>query len=591
MNSTSAYTLNIVRTAVLLSVVALLFLGTAFVAHAATLNVSPSTGVYTSGSTFTVRVTLNTQGKAVNAAEGQLSFKPSELSVIGVSRASSIFNLWTTEPTYSNSAGTINFGGGSPSGYTGSNGTIMTVTFRAVGSGTPRVTFSSGSVLAADGLGTNILTNMSGGSYTINAISNEPEPEQVFIPQANTPERPVVNSTTHPDPEGWYTNTSASFSWNLPSNVTAVRTLLDGDPSSVPSKVYDPPIDSITIEDLDEGVSYFHLQYQNADGWGRILHYRLAIDTTPPGPLTIREPNEEERAGLERQALVFEVEDAGSGIKTYMVSIDGAEPVAFTDEEGTGVYVLPQLTPGSHTIVVEALDHAGNSSVGTHTFTVAAFDKPVFTEYPERLTDQVVPVIRGVTKPRSEVTVTLAQKSAVGTAYAAPIEEVVRADDEGNFTFIPGGTLARGVYELSAVAVDEFGAQSERSDTHTMIVEAPGYVRIGSYMVSFLSVLVPLVALVFVLIAGGWYAWHRFTVFRKRLRKEVAEAEASLVSEFEDIMTSLKRQVDALKKAKKGKLTKSEADLIDTISAEVRDAERKIKKEIKDIDTLVGKKK
>ncbi len=46
---------------------------------AATLHVGPNTGVYTVNKAFTVSVILNTEGKAVNAADGQLSFNPKEL--------------------------------------------------------------------------------------------------------------------------------------------------------------------------------------------------------------------------------------------------------------------------------------------------------------------------------------------------------------------------------------------------------------------------------------------------------------------------------------------------------------------------------
>ena len=102
---------------------AILILGSfayAEVTLAATLSVSPGTGVYQSGTTFTAKVVVNTQGDPINAADGSLKFNPQELSVVSVNRSSSIFNLWVTEPAFSNSAGTISFSGGLPSGYTGS---------------------------------------------------------------------------------------------------------------------------------------------------------------------------------------------------------------------------------------------------------------------------------------------------------------------------------------------------------------------------------------------------------------------------------------------------------------------------------------
>jgi len=49
-----------------------------------------------------------------------------------------------------------------------------------------------------------------------------------------------------------------------------MRTLLDESPSTIPTKVYETPIHGITLEDLPQGVSYFHIQFRNSDGWGMI---------------------------------------------------------------------------------------------------------------------------------------------------------------------------------------------------------------------------------------------------------------------------------------------------------------------------------
>ncbi|GAI10412.1 unnamed protein product, partial [marine sediment metagenome] len=131
------------------------------------LYLSPSSGTYTVGSTFPVAVKVNSGGYAINAAEGVLVFNTKELEVVSVSKSSSIFSLWTTEPTFSNSTGNITFGGGTPDKFTGTSGTIITITFKAKANASAKVTFSSGSVLAADGKGTNVLDNMVSGTYVI----------------------------------------------------------------------------------------------------------------------------------------------------------------------------------------------------------------------------------------------------------------------------------------------------------------------------------------------------------------------------------------------------------------------------------------
>ncbi len=190
------------KTTVLLSLLFSCFI-ISTTAHAASLALSPSTGVYTANGIFTVNVLVNTNGKPVNAADGVLSFDTSKMSVVSVNRSGSIFNLWVTEPTFSNSAGTVNFSGGLPSGYTGKSGKIMSVTFRLAGAGTAKASFSSGSVLANDGRGTNILTSMGSGAYTIQAAAITPVPELIeYIAPPNTPGLPKITSSTHSDPAG-----------------------------------------------------------------------------------------------------------------------------------------------------------------------------------------------------------------------------------------------------------------------------------------------------------------------------------------------------------------------------------------------------
>ena len=103
-----------------------------------------------------------------------------ELSVVSVSKGS-IFNLWTSEPSFSNSAGTVSFGGGSPAGYTGSAGTVMTIRFKALSAGKTNVRFKSGSVLAADGLGTNVLSSMGSAAFTIAANDVPAIPEETTV--------------------------------------------------------------------------------------------------------------------------------------------------------------------------------------------------------------------------------------------------------------------------------------------------------------------------------------------------------------------------------------------------------------------------
>ncbi len=552
---------------------------------AATLSVSPGTGVFTAGNTFTARVVVNTTGASINAAEGTLSFNPSQLSVVGISKGS-IFNLWTAEPSFSNSAGTISFSGGSPSGYTGSNGAILNVTFRSKGAGNAKVSFTQGSVLAADGRGTNVLTSMSGGAFTIAAADTSPVPEVIeYIAPANTPARPEISSDSHDDPAGWYAAKTANLSWTLPPDVTAVRTLLDENSGSIPTRVYDDPISSITLDDLEEGVQYFHLQFKNADGWGRVAHYRLAVDSQKPESFKI---SLSEDADLSNpvQTIVLDVEDTASVVDRFLVQIDGAEPFEFIDESASGTLELTDLEPGHHTLIIEAFDEAGNSIISTFSFAILAFDRPQFTDFPSQINSDVIPVIAGITRPNAEVTVILRQLN--NSADGSVREYTVMSNESGVFNFIPDSKLSNGVYEISAVAVDQYGAKSEPSDAIRLAVQDPGYIRVGSIIVSFLSVLLPLVGLLLLFVLLVWYFVHKLKRIRKVVTKETNEALGILSSEFAAMRETLSENESALAKSRKTKkLTKAEAELVTQMKQTLDKSEEKIKKEIDDVDDVV----
>lgn len=565
----------------------LLFFFTASCAFAATLSLTPDTGVYTAGGTFTARVVVNTNGASINAADGSLSFNPKELTVVGISKGS-IFNLWTAEPSYSNSAGTISFSGGTPTGYKGNGGTVISITFRAAAAGSPKVSFRSGSVLAADGQGTNVLTTMNGGAYTVSAAGVVPEPETIeYVAPANTPAAPNINSSTHPDTSKWYTTNNAELSWSVPSDVTAVRTLLDGNSGSIPTKVYDSPIGSISLSDLEEGVSYFHLQFRNAEGWGRVAHYRLAVDSQKPTSFNV---TLQDNADLSNpiQTLVFSAEDETSNVRRFLVQLDGGEPYEFIDETGSSTHTLASLQPGHHSVIVEAFDEAGNSIISTLSFGILAFDKPQFTEYPSKINEEVIPVVKGITRPNSQVIVTLTRTGLGVSSQDATNEYTVTSSENGEFVFIPDGRLSLGVYELTARAVDQYGAQSEPSDVVRIAVEQPGYIKFGSFVVSVLSIVVPMFGLLGLLILGTVFLLARMRALKKGVSRETKEALAMLASEFKSLRDELDTQRSKLENARKTKkLTKAEADLFATLGQALSVSQKRVQKEMDDVEDIV----
>jgi hypothetical protein len=428
---------------------------------------------------------------------------------------------------------------------------------------------------------------MNGGTYTVAAESDSPAPE--YIPPANTPKAPVVTSSTHPDQGGWYKEKSAVLTWELPSDVTAVRMLLDENEGTVPTKVYDERIDEKVVDDLEEGTSFFHLQFKNAEGWGRIAHYQINVDSESPKDFKISKAESDDQ-NSPKKVLVFEYVDVSPIVK-YNIQIDGATPLEYKDSDNSKKYTLESLSPGTHTIVVEVVDSAGNSSVGTLTFTIDAFEKPVFIEYPSRINTEVIPAIKGKTRPNATVTVSVKRAQDADIASADYDSEAgtytAKSDALGEFIFIPDSPFAQGVYVLQATAEDAYGSVSEPSDEVRLIVEIPGYLALGTTVISVLSVVVPVVGLIVLLVFGTWYLWHRLSLWKRKVLKETREAEDMLVSEFAHLISELNLHVEKLKTARKSKLTKAEAELISQIESDIKDAEKRVSKEIEDIEKVI----
>lgn len=150
--------------------------------EAATLSFSQNNSSYTVGQTFSVNLYTSSSGQSLNAVSGVVSFPSDKLQVVSISKAGSILSLWAEEPSFSNSAGTVSFEGIvlNP-GFTGANGKILVINFRAKAVGQANLRLSSGAVLANDGTGSNILTGMGTASIQISPakiIESEPVKEE-----------------------------------------------------------------------------------------------------------------------------------------------------------------------------------------------------------------------------------------------------------------------------------------------------------------------------------------------------------------------------------------------------------------------------
>lgn len=122
----------------------------------ADMHIEPGIGKMTIGDVFTINVVVSAE-TPVNVFKGEVLFDPAVLRVESIDYNTSIADLWAELPWYENGEGTLNFTGGTtqPGGFQGT-GSLITVTFRTIGTGVTALKLDGARILAHDGLGTDV---------------------------------------------------------------------------------------------------------------------------------------------------------------------------------------------------------------------------------------------------------------------------------------------------------------------------------------------------------------------------------------------------------------------------------------------------
>jgi hypothetical protein len=325
-------------------------------AEGAELYLSPSSGSFLVGSTFSVSIFLNTGGNEINVVWAELKFPPEILQVISPTAGTSFISEWLIPPNYSNEKGIISFRGGIPGGIKTSAGLVSSITFKAISTGKAKIEFSENSkVILNDEKGTNILKTTVNGEY------------QILVPP---PEGPKISSPTHPNPDVWYSDPSPVFSWEREEGVNDFSFSLDQNPEGRPDSVSEGSENFASFSNLPDGIWYFHLRQKKDTIWGKTSHFQVKIDTSPPKEFT---PKIESRPG--QTLIYFETVDNFSGLDHYEVSLvdlSQKEPARsfFTIE--VSPYKVPFKKAGKYSVIIKAVDRAGNVRESEARFKIVA---------------------------------------------------------------------------------------------------------------------------------------------------------------------------------------------------------------------------
>ena len=547
-------------------------------ADAATLSLGNDTSA-TIGQTIQVPLLVSTEGNEVlNAVSAEVRFPAQLLALQSISKTGSVMSFWAEDPSFSNSNGTASLQGIVPNpGWKGQNGTVVTLVFKIKASGTATISFVSASVLANDGLGTNILSKTYSKTLSLgNSAPQATSPTSI----SGAPLAPVLTSSTHLDPNAWYSNTNPLFSWKVGADITAVRLLYDKHPVSSPSVLYGV-IDHKQLSDVSDGTYYFHAQFENASGRGAVAHMRFQVDTTSPKSFDVKVMRESSESNP--QAIIsFETTDTTSGVDYYTVSIADVAPMTVTKSEATK-YLLSTKKSGRQTIVVKAYDRAGNAATESIELTITAIKSPTITAYDKQLKIGNPFTVSGTTYPGANVAITVKDSSGNTDTESAV------ADASGNFSLVWTKSLVEGAYSFTAVTENVDGAISSPTEPLTFAVAGAPLSGWGSIALQYLLVTFAIIAAVALVVGVGYILWYRLGHLRRRLKHMTVRSGRGVQYDFERIMDDLHSLATLLHKAKQSRqLTKEEDVILETLKHHLKKMEDDILSRLEQIDDEAG---
>ena len=319
---------------------------------------------------------------------------------------------------------------------------------------------------------------------------------------------------------------------------------------------------------------YFrNVQFKNGSGWGPVASYKFQVDTSAPESLKASFPDGTITTNLTPSLLVL-AEDKLSGVAKVSFSIDNGQATEFPVDP-SNVYHLPKQTSGNHTVVVSAVDGAGNASTVSIDYTIQAVNPPVITEYTKKVDFDNKFKVVGATYPQSKVEVVLTDTD--NTTFKGE----TTSNDQGVFTLLWDKNLPSGVYEMRARVSDGRGSVSEYTETRVIVVERMVLIRIGIFVMNWLSVILIVIVAAVAIAATLWYSFLQFARFRRKVKRKLSEVENTLRVNIDELRRDTEEFHDILVKAeKKRDLTKEEQAILKKFKKRLEITEKEIDKKL-----------
>jgi hypothetical protein len=191
-------------------------------------------------------------------------------------------------------------------------------------------------------------------------------------------------------------------------------------------------------------------------------------------------------------------------------------------------------------------------------------ETPTIIDYPQKVSAGESFLVKGAALPNEAVT--------LWSQQGKEDPQNITATSNAQGTFVANfqeGLKDSGRYAMWAVVTDQRSAMSLPSEKVFLQVERPALLKLGSWATTVLAVVVPLVAMLLVLIGLLWFAWQKFNAWRKKIRKEVKEAEQALHKAIVILKRDLAEQVRMLEHTKSQReLTEEEEKILELLQNE-----------------------
>ncbi len=161
------------------------------VSSAAELSLNNNKNIFTPKEEFLVQVYLNTESVLVNAVEGTIIYPSDFVELKEIRDGNSVINFWVERPSTEH-INKVVFSGITAGGFSGSKKFLFSMVFKAKTLGEGVIDLNNVQILANDGEGTKVSTNLSpfrfsiledgGGLPTDNLLVIDNEPPEDFLP-------------------------------------------------------------------------------------------------------------------------------------------------------------------------------------------------------------------------------------------------------------------------------------------------------------------------------------------------------------------------------------------------------------------------